>query len=96
MTILRESFPAGFCDIEQIGDKKRETADNKGFSYGYHVRIFGFLREPNAASHDAGFSMVSYFGDTPFGVEVGTCGKSGLETRITTSPIWPAVGIETR
>ena len=96
MSILREPFPAGFSDIKQIGDKKQETTYNKGFSYEDHVRISGYLREPNAISHDADFSMVSYFGDTPFGVEVGTCGKSGLKTRIMTSPIWPAVGIKTR
>ena len=88
----KSHFPEDFPILRKLDLNQPKGRTGKAFG----VRIFGKLREPNAASRDAGFSMVSYFGDTPFGVEVGTCGKSGLETRITTSPIWPAVEIETR
>jgi hypothetical protein len=70
--------------------------DNKGFTPGFHVRISGDLREPDPACCDAGFAMVSYFGDTPLEVKRGTFAKSGLKTRIMTSPILGAVGIKTR
>ena len=88
----KSHFPRDFSIFGKLG-----LIERKGFIVKvFDVKIFGFSREPNGASHDACFNPVSHFGDTPLGVEVGTRGKSGLKTRIITSPILPAVGIETR
>ena len=74
-------LPAGFFVSFCLNDKTRIRLIINGFQ-----RKRGqFLREPDPASYNAGFSPVSYFEYTPLRVERGTCGKSGLETRVITS-----------
>jgi len=67
-------LPGGFFVSFCLNDKMRIRLIIKGFE----EKRGQFLREPDPACYNAGFSPVSYFEYTPFGVERGTCGKSGL------------------
>ena len=91
LTVSGFRLPAGFFVSFCLNDKTYIWLIIKDFE----EKRGQFLREPDPACYNAGFSPVSYFEYTPFGVEKGTCGKSGLETRVITSPKKGAVGIKT-
>jgi len=52
----KSHFPEDFPILRKLDLNQPKGRTGKAFG----VRIFGKLREPNAASRDAGFSMVSY------------------------------------
>ncbi len=87
-------LPAGFSVSFCLNDKTCIRLITKGFE----EKRGQFLREPDPACYNAGFSPVSYFEYTPLRVERGTCGKSGSrfrETRVITSPKKGAVRMKT-
>ena len=94
LTVSGFRLPAGFFVSFSLNDKTRISLIIRDFE----KKRGQFLREPDPACYNAGFSPVSYFEYTPLGVERGTCGKSGSrfrETRVITSQKKGAVRMKT-